>query len=168
MLRNGDNGRATPAFTLVELILVMALVITLLALVAPSLSGSFRHHNLEEEAARLFALTEYGREEAISQGVPMVVWVSPDTGHFGLQEQSGYTGNPAHHKDYCLNPDIHFELTQAPPAQQGVVNAILWTPDGVPDPAGVPSIRLVDRFGSSMTVAQTADACGYEIVKEAQ
>jgi type II secretion system protein H len=168
MQQNGDNDKVSPAFTLVELILVMAIMITLLALVAPSLARSSRQRTLEQEASRLLALTEYGRDEAVSQGVPMVVWINPSTGHYGLQEQTGYTGNAVRRKDFCLNSDTHFELTQVAATQLGVVHAIELAPDGSPDPASANEIRIVDRYHSAITVSRTSDGWSYEIVKEAR
>ena len=61
------------AFTLVELLLIMALLVVVLAVAAPMLSSSMRGHGLNGEAVRFVALTEFARSEAISQGVPMVL-----------------------------------------------------------------------------------------------
>ena len=166
MQRNGDNARV--AFTLVELILVMAIMITLLALAVPTLLSSFRQHNLDQEAARLLALTEYGRDEAVSQGMPMMVWINPTTGHYGVKEKTGYSGSETRRKEFCLNPDIHFNLTQATATAQGVVNAVELTPDGSPDPASISKMGLLDRFNAAVSVSQTADGWGYEIVKGAR
>ena len=48
----------------------MALLVTLAAIAVPSLARSMRGHNLDGQADRLLALTEYGRDEAVSQGGP--------------------------------------------------------------------------------------------------
>lgn len=168
MQRNGNNDRSRPAFTLVELILVMAIMITLLALAAPSVLRSFRQHTLEQEAARLLALTEYGRDEAISQGVPMALWINPGTGHYGVKEETGYTGAANRRKEFCLNEDISFDLTAARIAAQGIVNVVELTPDGSLDPSSVAAIRLIDRFDSAVSVSQTTDGWGYEILKQRQ
>ena len=53
----------------------MALLCVILGVAAPSLSRSMRQRNLTQEAARLLAATEYARDEAISRGVPMAVWI---------------------------------------------------------------------------------------------
>src|ERR1051325_1837454 len=88
--RNDMAARPAPGFTLVELILVMALLATLMALAAPSLSRSMRQRNLSQEATRFVALTESARDEAVSQGVPMVVWIDPVGGRFGMGPKTGY------------------------------------------------------------------------------
>jgi len=159
------------AFTLVELILVMALLTTIMAIALPSIARSFRQHNLEQEAARLLAVTEYGRDEAISEGVPMSVWVDPDNGLFGVDAAEGYVPGDVHRKQYALGMDIHFDLAKTGKIEKtadGHVEAALFAPDGGLDPSGVDSIRIVDRSDSAMAVARTADGWSYEIVKEAR
>ena len=167
MQRRSDSNRFAPAaFTLVELILVMVLLTTLLVLAAPSLSRSFRQHNLEQEAARLLAMTEYGRDEAVSQGVPTTVWIDPVTGSFGVEAQTGYAADETRRKEYRLSADVHFDLSQALVVQGGLVDAVQFDPDGTPDPTSMVAIRIVDKSNSAVTLTRTADGWSYEIVKE--
>jgi type II secretion system protein H len=167
------------AFTLVELILVMALLCVILGLAAPSLSRSFQERNLAQEATRLLALTEYARDEAISQGVPMSLWIDAATGRFGAQAMPGYEDAGARGKQFSLIDGLHFELLGSSPgaaaqtapapgtsALQGN-DVAEYLPDGTLDPSSRQSIRLVDRSNSAIEVAQMKDASGYEIVKEA-
>jgi len=162
-----DNGfRTTPAFTLVELILVMALLAILLALVAPSLSRSSRARKLENEAARLLALTEYARSEAVSQGVPTTVWIDPAGKRFGAEARAGYPADAVRQKEFNLDPDIRFELDETPSTQNGIVYAMEFAPDGTPDSGNVYSVRLLDRSNSAIALTQTQDEWGYEIVKD--
>ena len=158
--------RASQAFTLVELILVMAILTTIMAVSLPSIARSFRQHNLEQEAARILALTEYGRDEAISEGVPMTVWIDPEKGLFGVDAAAGYVPGDIHRKQYSLGTDLHFDPVKAALTADGHVEAALFAPDGGLDPSGVDLIRIVDRSDSAMTVARTADGWSYEIVKE--
>jgi type II secretion system protein H len=165
MRTGNDNVRPRPAFTLVELILVMALLTILTAVAVPLLSRSLRNRGLEQEAIRLLALTEYARDEAVSLGVPMTVWIEPETGRFGADAQSGYISEGVRKKEVHLNPDVHFDKIEAASVQNGIVNAIQFAPDGTPDVSSVTSMRLVDRFNSSVTVALSTDGWAYEIVK---
>ena len=151
-------------FTLVELILVMALLAVIAAFSAPSLARSLRQRNLDGEAARLLALSEYGRDEAVSQGVPMTVWVDPK-GRMGVEPKTGYEGDESRSRQFDLNADIHFELDRAA-TQNGVVDVMEFGPDGAPSPTSIDAVRLVDRFQSQITVARTSDGWSYEIVKE--
>lgn len=165
------RGRAYPgAFTLVELILVMALLVVMLAVAAPSLGRSFRQRNLDQQATRMLALTEYARDEAASQGVPMIVWIDPDSRRFGVDAHAGYTANAQRIKEYLLPADVTFdpiEGAQASKTEGHGFDVAEFTPDGTLDPASAATIRLSGHnHVDTATVAQTTDGYGYEIVKE--
>src|ERR1041385_8604678 len=82
-----ERRRCRGAFTLIELILVMALLAIVLAISAPSLSRFFRSRSLDSEARRFMALTRAAQSRAVSEGVPMVLWLA------------------AKEHAYCLNAD---------------------------------------------------------------
>jgi type II secretory pathway pseudopilin PulG len=151
------------AFTLIELVLVMGLLGTLMALSAPSLSRSFHGRNLTQQAAQLLAATEYARSEAVSQGIPMNVWIAPDAAMFGVEAKSGYEGTVSREKTWTLPPDIHFG--SAPTASDGDGHTLMATylPEGTLDDASVDNIALADRTGETVTLRQNED--GYEIAK---
>jgi len=153
------------AFTLVELILVMALLATLAALSVPSLSRSMRQRYLAQEAARFLALTEYGRDEAVSQGVPMIVWIDSATRRFGIEPKTGYEGATTRQREFELNPDVQMELTGGV-RKRGVIEAMEFSPAGALATTSLEAVRFVDRFQSALTVARASDGWAYEIVKE--
>jgi prepilin-type N-terminal cleavage/methylation domain-containing protein len=66
---------ALRAFTLVELIVVMTLLVTVIALASPSLAGFFRGRAVDAEARRFMSLTRLGQSRAAPEGVPMILWV---------------------------------------------------------------------------------------------
>jgi type II secretion system protein H len=164
--------RSTGAFTLVELILVMALLCVILGLAAPSLSRSIHDRNLTQEATRLLALTEYARDESVSQGVPMSVWIDPASGHFGAEAMPGYEDAGARSKEFTLTDGLRFDVSGGargptiPGEAAGENEVAEYLPDGTLDPSSVASVRLLDRSNSGIEIAQTKDAWGYEIVKE--
>lgn len=166
----------------------MALLVTLAAVIVPSLARSMRGRNLDGQADRLLALTEYGRDEAVSQGIPMVMWVDVDGSRFGVDTKPGYGSGAenARAREYTLEDDAHFDpvgqgmVSSVPPAgttaqgqttstaaggTHGGVIVAEFAPDGTLDPGSLPSVRVVDRTGESLAISQTADAYGYEIVK---
>jgi type II secretion system protein H len=161
-MRKSDSA---PGFTLVELVLVMALLAVIAAFAAPSLARSMRQRNLNDEAARLLALSEYGRDEAVSQGVPMSVWVDPKGQRMGVEPKTGFDGDDTRTREFTLNPDIHFEIDRTA-TQSGVVEVMEFAPDGAPSSSSIDVVRLVDRFQALVTVARTSDGWSYEIVKE--
>jgi len=165
MLTRNDSARSLQAFTYVELILVMVLLATLLAIAAPRLSRSFRSHNLDQEATQLLAATEYARDEAVSQGIPMTVWIDPENGGFGVQAKDGYEGDVSREKTWTLRPETRFDAANATTDKSGNIVAVQFEPDGTLDPESIDTIRLVAQSEESISLTQTDDGWGYEIVK---
>jgi len=160
-----EPTRSQAGFTLVELVIVMALLAVIAALSAPAMSRSIRARHLKDEAARFLAATEYGREEAISQGVPMRVWIDPTTQRFGVSAKAGFDGVEARDREFTVGADIHFEMTGAAAGGE-VVEAVEFAPDGAPGEGSIAAVKLVDRFENTATIARTKDGWGYEILKE--
>lgn len=143
----------------------MALMVVIAAMAAPSLTRTMRHRNLSEEARRFYAATEYARDEAVSQGVPMTVWVAPDGRSFGVRATTGFEGAEDRERDFETNADVQFDaLTGA--QKNGMIEVIQFTPEGLLANSSVDSVSLSDRFNSTIVIEQTDDGWGYEIVKE--
>jgi type II secretion system protein H len=153
------------AFTLVEFILVMALLATLMALVAPSLSRSMRQRHLEQEATRLVALTEYGRNQAVSDGFPMVIWIDAEERRYGLQTKPGFMSRTRDEPDYELGDGIRFDLGRDV-RSVGVMEAIEFSAGGTVDPRSLEAIWLIDSTESTLVVAQSTNGWGYEVLRE--
>jgi type II secretion system protein H len=99
-------------FTLIELILVMSLLVIVIALVAPSLGNFFRGRNLDSESRRFLALTRYARSRAVSEGVPMLLWLDPSQRAYGLTEEFSFTPRDEKAVVYRLEPDVDLQLDQ--------------------------------------------------------
>src|SRR5262249_21799177 len=87
-IRHSALSERTRGFTLIELMLVMALLAVVLAVSAPSLSKFFKGRTLDSEARRFVSLTRYGQSRAVSEGVPMMLWIDPKERTYGLQEET--------------------------------------------------------------------------------
>ena len=146
----------------------MALLVVLLSLVAPALSRSTRARRLEHEATRLLAMTEYARDEAISQGVPMSLWIQPEAKRFGVEAKPGYPADKSREREFILDTDVRFDLDDTAKAEGGIVYAAEFDPDGTPADLSLDSIRLMDRSDSSVALQRADNDWGYEIVKGAQ
>ncbi len=159
--------RRLTAFTLVELIIVMALLAIVMAVAAPSLARSMKERNLADEAARFLSATEYARSEAVSQGVPMIVWIEPTARRMGVAPKTGFEGEETRVREFVWNPDIRIE-TEEKAAGGKVIELMEFGADGAPTVTSAESIRLVDRFDAALTLARTTDRWSYEILKEAR
>ena len=148
----------------------MAVLVTILAIVAPSLSRSMRAHVMNEQATRLLALTEYSRDEAASQGIPIVGGIDPDTRHFGVDVKAGYTDPALRTKEYTLPADLSFDPPEGAQASKTAghgFDVAEFAPDGTLDPSSATAVRIVNhQANSGAGIKQTADGYGYEINQE--
>src|SRR5664279_3001935 len=111
--------RVRRGFTLIELILVMALLTVVISLTAPRLSRFFHGRTLDSEARRLLALTRSGQSRAVSEGIPMDLWVDTEHGSFGLEAEPSYDTTDPKAVDFTLDGGLELEVvakTVATPA----------------------------------------------------
>jgi prepilin-type N-terminal cleavage/methylation domain-containing protein len=182
-LRERARGDAARGFTLVELIAVMALLVTVIALASPSLSGFFRGRALDAEARRLLSLTRLGQSRAASEGAPMILWVDTAQRAYGLEEDSSYTDQDAVAVAYTLDKDVSVDtsnadllrdaLTRNEPAgnvaassKHAALPRIRFEPDGGIDEGSLETIRLAGREGASLQIGLSRSRMNYEIQTE--
>ena len=103
------NRRNDNAFTLIELILVMAMLAIVISVALPSLKGFFRGRNLDSEARRFLSLTRYGQSRAVSEGVPMELWIDARQKAYGLQAQAGYADVDTNTVQFTLDKELQVE-----------------------------------------------------------
>lgn len=124
----GTRVRARPVvagFTLIELILVMALFVIVIGIVSPELASFFRGRNLDNEAEQFLSLTRYGRSRAISEGVPVELWIDPRGGRYGLEALSGYTETRTNAVTYTVHSSV--QISTSLPATT-LTHSNYWTP----------------------------------------
>jgi type II secretion system protein H len=156
----------TPAFTLVELLLVLALLVVITSLVAPAMSNFIRGRALDAEARRLFALMHAGQSRAVSEGLPMMLWVSEKQNAYGLAaETSGRNGDP---KAENLTVDENVRIAVLNAGTAGLTTfqnspAIRFLADGTIDENSPPTLRLMDAKGRAFWLVESNNRMGYEI-----
>jgi prepilin-type N-terminal cleavage/methylation domain-containing protein len=165
------------AFTLIELILVMAVLSVVIALGAPTLSRFFRGRTIEEEGQRLLALTRYGQSRAVSEGLPMVLWVNPADRTYGLRVQDGYNAGDTKSqtsygsgklsgvgKDvrYQLPDRLRFELEQGGRIQNQMAN-IRFGPDGSIDENSLQRVVIRQDDGDWTAIVESENQLNYVI-----
>ncbi len=168
------------AFTLIELVMVMTLLVVVVAVAAPSLAGFFRGRALDSEARRLLSLTRQGQSRAASGGVPVVLWVDPGQRTYGLEEDSSYTDKDTKAVEYKLDSNVSIEAGPATTAntllgnmaatasKRSALPQIRFQPDGGIDESSIESVRLSDREGDSLWLARGRNRLNYEIHNQAE
>lgn len=148
----------------------MALLVIAVAAVAPSLTGFFRERNLREEASRLAALTEFGQSEAVANGLPMVLWVNPQEGYYGVRPETSYPVREKQSRQYRVHQDLEVQMEPNAPMslqRQGEATLVMFNPDGTMDDAGPTGVLFRHiKSGSAMAVARTTNSVGFEILNE--
>ena len=153
-------------FTLLELILVMVILSTVLAMAAPSLRGFFGSRKTHDEAARLLALTQFARSQAISEGIiyrlnfdtnDRSYWLtSQQAGAFeALETEFGHI--------FTFPNDITVELEDVDKDDDGMF--FRFTPQGTVT-AG--TIRLIDRRGLVLEITCPTVTESFSIVEREQ
>jgi len=164
--RRSPLKQATQAFTLIELILVLALLGIITSMVAPAMSNFIRGRALDAEARRLAALIHAGQSRAVSEGMPTVLWVDEKKNSYGLEaETSGKNGDPKA-ENLTLDETLRIAVVNtgatAPTLIRGLP-AIKFLPDGTIDEKSPQSLKLTDYAGVSLWLTQSRNRTGYEI-----
>jgi prepilin-type N-terminal cleavage/methylation domain-containing protein len=162
------------AFTLIELIFVLALLAISAIFVASSMGGFFRGRALNFEARRLLSLTHYGQSRAVAEGVPVLLWINPKNSTYGLMVQSGYVENDARASTFTADPSLTLDAPTAdvlPTSESddeklGVpeeLQTIRFNPDGFFDDSSIRKIVIHQNSEAALELVQTANRLGYEI-----
>ena len=159
-------ARRSSAFTLIELILVMALLVVITAMVVPRMAGFVRGRALDSEARRMAALMHAAQGRAVSEGMPMMFWVDEKAGTYGVEsETSGQQGDPKA-EDLTLDSTLGLAVQAAASGTQVTFKnlpAIRFLADGTVDEGSPQFLKLTDSAGYSRWLAEAGNHLGYEI-----
>lgn len=163
MSANTSHHNRGNGFTLLELIMVMVILSTVLAMAAPSLSGFFGSRQTHDTAAQILALTQFARSQAISEGI--VYRLNFDTQqrtYWLTAQQAGAfeelkTGLG---QVFTLPKDMVMELDDVD--QEDMDMFLQFTPQGTVT-AG--TVRLIDRRGVALEVTCPTITESYSIVE---
>jgi Tfp pilus assembly protein FimT len=176
-----DQGTKRPrprqslAFTLIELILVMSMLVIALSVASPSLSRFFRGRSLDSEVKRFLALTRFGQSRAVSEGVPVLLWIDAKEGSYGLQVDSSYVEEDPKALEYDLHKDVQVEVQQSVLAQKqsalwkgrgGLASnlpKIRFTPDGFIGPSSPELIVFRQGDDGAVWIGTSRSHLNYEI-----
>ena len=165
-LVTGQNDFRRCAFTLIELILVMALLVIITSIALPRMSGFVRGRALDSEARRMVALMHAAQSRAVSEGMPMMLWVDEKAGTYGMEaETSGQGGDPKA-ENLTLDSTLGIAVLKTggiTPVTFKNLPAIRFLADGSVDENSPATLKLTDSAGFSRWVAEMSNHTGYEI-----
>jgi prepilin-type N-terminal cleavage/methylation domain-containing protein len=167
------HSKFPAAFTLIELVLVLALLVVITSLAAPAMAKFIRGRALDSESRRLFALTHAAQSRAVSEGMPMVLWVDEKKSMYGLSaEMTSKTAAKSDQTDDPSGETLTLDATlqiavQNPglgaPITFNSLPAIRFLPDGTVDQDSPQTLQLTDAAGFSRWLLESRDRMGYEI-----
>jgi Tfp pilus assembly protein FimT len=172
---------------LIELILVMAILTVAVAITAPTLSNFFHGRSLDSEARRLLALTRQGQSRAVSEGIPMELWIDVQQRRVGLEAEPSYSSRDSRSVEYTLQAAVQVDsnaggsvlgnsqvtlnrsatITGASVAQElsnhPNLPRIRFLPDGYVSESSPPRLRLASADGLVLYLVQSTNRLSYEI-----
>src|SRR4051812_35389314 len=162
------------AFTLIELIFVLALLAITAAFVAASMGSFFRGRALNFEARRMLSLTHYGQSRAVAEGVPVILWINATQSTYGLSVQSSFNDTEGDDRavTYTTEPGLTLETptgvvtttSEQDDEKLGLTEglaAIRFLPDGFFDESSVRKITIHQGTEAALEIVPTANRLGY-------
>ena len=160
-----NRARQNQGFTLIELILVMTLLIIVIALVVPSLENFFGGRSVNSEVRRFVSLTHYAQSRAASEGVPMLLWIDPKIGAYGVEQEPGYTDGDTKAAQFSLSEGLRINFKSAAKAPRaGKSNGIHFSPEGnVITATSVAAVSIQRGNENPVWISQSDNGLGYEV-----
>lgn len=159
------NNKSRCAFTLIELVLVMALLVVSACMIAPQMSNFVRGRALDAEAQRMLALTHAGESRAVSEGMPMVLWLDAKQNTCGLEEETAPKGGDPKAEDLTINENVQVAPVAASGAAETTFNhlpAIRFLPDGTVDENSPQTLQFTEG-NDTLWLTELKSRTGYEI-----
>jgi prepilin-type N-terminal cleavage/methylation domain-containing protein len=170
-------------FTLIELILVMAILAIAVSFTAPALANFFRGRTLDYEVRRLLALTRQGQSRAVSEGIPIELWFDTSKGAYGLEAEPSYETTDPKASSFVLDSQMQIEIsTLSSPAFGNPMSSASTTPSAAAQMSNHPSlpkirflpdgsisegspqmVRVIGRDGMSLWLVLSRNRLNYEI-----
>jgi len=158
-------GPRPRAFTLIELLLVLSLLVVITSLAAPAMANFIRGRALDSEARRLIALTHAAQSRAVSEGMPMLLWIDSPNNAYGLQaETTGKSGDPQA-ESFSVDSTLQIVVLNVSASDTTFQNlpAIRFLPDGTVDENSPQVLQLTDSAGVSRWLVENRTRTGYEV-----
>jgi Tfp pilus assembly protein FimT len=170
--------------------MVMALITIGFSVTGPTLSRFFRGRVLNSEARRLLALTRDGQSRAVSEGLPVDLWINPEAGSFGLEAEPSYENNDPRKVEFQLDKGLQISIragavsAMTNSSTMGQVASVASVPKTMLAQPGLPTLRflpdgsiadtspqcleLLAQDGTALWLKQTRNRLSYEIKSNPQ
>jgi type II secretion system protein H len=161
-----NSQRCRRAFTLIELILVLALLVVAVSIIAPRMSDFIRGRALDSEARRLLALTHAAQSRAVSEAMPMVLWVDEKQNAYGLEEETPPKNGDAKAENLTADENVRIAVMNIGSSGMATFHnlpAIRFLADGTIDENSPQTLQLTDGGGSALWLVELQNRTGYEI-----
>ncbi|MCC6239298.1 MAG: GspH/FimT family pseudopilin [Phycisphaerales bacterium] len=154
------HRRSHFAFTLIELVLVLAVLAMLMAMAVPNLRGWGRGSKLRDATDQLIAATRFARSRAVATARVYQLEASADGTAYQVVA-TGVMGNkPADGEfDHAIELPVNFRVQMQPLNQ--TTNKLEFYPDGRVTPG---SIRLMADWGEVVELRASAPAELFQLV----
>jgi prepilin-type N-terminal cleavage/methylation domain-containing protein len=166
-LETGKHNKSRCAFTLIELVLVMALLVVAVSMVAPRMADFVRGRALDTEARRLLALTDAGQARAVSEGMPIVLWFNGKQNACGLEEETPPKGGDPKAEDVSISDSVQIAPVNANANALAAtmfnhLPAIRFLPDGTIDQNSPRTVQLT-QGNDALWLIELQNHTGYEV-----
>jgi type II secretion system protein H len=172
-----QDARRHAGFTLIELILVMTLLAMVFSLAAPSLSRFFRSRSVDSEARRFLSLTRAAQSRAVTEGVPMILWLETKQRTYGLNADRSFLEEDPKAEQFSLDATIELDarfsadaINAAQSSQfksdrmnEGSLYVLRFTPDGFIALSSPETVIFRQKDNAEMWVTQSRNRLNYEI-----
>lgn len=166
----------------------MALLAIVLMVSLPTLSTFFKGRTIDSEGRRLLALTHHAQARAVSEGIPMHLWIDEEEKTYGLEAEPGWDEKDPRAVQFTLDANLEIEIRQTnvvtAAAQSLLTDRLLkaaesrtgqseaqrkdlpmfrFLPDGSFDITGPTGAVLSDKSGSKIELRLARNRLNYEI-----
>lgn len=164
------HSRSASAFTLIELILVMALLVIITSLALPRMAKFIRGRSLDSESRQLMALMNFAQSRAVSEGMPMMLWINAPAGTYGMTAETSGKNGDAQAENLTVDSALQITALRTGTGAAATFNnlpAIKFLPDGTIDEGSPQTVRLTDDDGFGRWLVELPTRTGYEIDDQA-
>jgi len=163
------------AFTLIELVIVMSLMVIAVSVAAPSLKFFLKGRSQEDEARQFLELTRYGSSRAVSEGLPVDLWINIKQNKYGMAASHGYTETKTNTAGFTVNSDVSMQVSQSPGTltqsnfwtpfnvRRGAVAVIRFQPDGFISDSSPQTVKFTQGQDAEIWIVENGNHMRYDM-----